>query len=166
MDQSEIQQHLEELNLTTLVKERMKRLGWFYEHKIPVVQIETTFYLVPENIDSREFVRRFTELNIQLRFLQLRLNWFKEMGLSLSLKDVLGTQKYEFNGSKPNFDPSKRLQYVEHPYDFWCIPDQHRDNQIKMLYDYITILQKSNGVDLGNTENRDENKGEEIKKDE
>jgi hypothetical protein len=154
--QEEINLHLEELNRTTLVETRMKRLKWFYEHKIKVVEIETTFYLVPKNIDPKEFVKRFVEVNIQLRFLNLRLNWFRAMGLGLRIEEVLGVQKYKYLGEKKDFNPEDRLKYIEQPELFWCIPDNHQDTQIQMLYGIISMLENTKVVDSGNKEEQQE----------
>ena len=90
----EIEQKLKEINLTVLAKERMAKLEWFYKNNIRVIIIETSAFLLPENVNEKEFYKRLDKANIALKELVAELNWFKENNLLLELKN----DEYKYKG--------------------------------------------------------------------
>lgn len=106
--QEEIQEKLHDLNLTTLAPDRQKKRKWFDEHGVQLIEIETTFHILPQYIDQREFTHHLLELNIHLLELKNHLTWFKEQGLLVEMKKIEETQRYYYIKEYPNFNPEKR----------------------------------------------------------
>lgn len=107
--EKEIQEHLTEINLTVLNKERQKKLEWFREHHLDTCIIETQVHLLPKYIHQDELARKLNLVNERLYALQTELDWFKQMGLMLTLGQQQGCRRYTFLGERPHFDPEQRV---------------------------------------------------------
>jgi len=98
--QSEIDQHLTAVNMTMLASARARELAWFHERRIPIVEVNTMIYLVPDGIDEKEFAHQLGQVNLVLGELLTHLAWFEQHGLSLKRRTVAGTQQYVYDGKR------------------------------------------------------------------
>lgn len=99
----EIQEQLHFLKLATLVEERKKREEWFREHKIPLYQIETCYYLELPEVEreqQKETLYHFHQANVLVKMLQIELDWFKQHEYLLKLEKKGAVREYIFLGMK------------------------------------------------------------------